>query len=121
MSKNSIRLSKKHGLNPSMMICPLCGKNLGIALFGHLKGDEQAPMQVYGEPCEDCMIDVVEKNRVLVVGIKEEEQQVIGFAVVNREPFGDTLPENEYVAPMKEKDFKEMCNQINSNKNDDNI
>ena len=36
----SIALSKKYGLNPSMAVCPICGKAESVALLGHIKGDE---------------------------------------------------------------------------------
>lgn len=38
-----ITLSKKYGLNPSMAVCPICGKAESVALLGHIKGDEEAP------------------------------------------------------------------------------
>lgn len=38
MSK-SIKLSPKHGVNPSVTHCECCGKEIGVALFGRLKGD----------------------------------------------------------------------------------
>jgi hypothetical protein len=41
--KKDITLSKNYGLNPSIIICPICGKDIGIALFGHIKGDKEAP------------------------------------------------------------------------------
>lgn len=37
-----VTLSKKHGLNPSITVCPICGKETGIALLGKLKGDEKS-------------------------------------------------------------------------------
>lgn len=40
MSKG-IRVSEKYGVNPSITICPICGKETGIALLGRLKGDEK--------------------------------------------------------------------------------
>lgn len=40
MSKN-IRLSEKHGVNPSIIVCPICDKETGIALLGKLKGDKK--------------------------------------------------------------------------------
>lgn len=40
MSEN-IRLSEKHGVNPSITICPICGKETDIALLGKLKGDKK--------------------------------------------------------------------------------
>ena len=27
----SLRLSKEHGLNPSLLVCPICGKDVGVA------------------------------------------------------------------------------------------
>lgn len=36
MSKN-IRLSEKHGVNPSITVCPICSKEIGIALLVNLK------------------------------------------------------------------------------------
>lgn len=45
MSKD-IRVSEKHGVNPSITICPICGKETGIVLLGKLKGDEEAPRKL---------------------------------------------------------------------------
>ena len=49
-------ISKKHGLNPSMDICFFCGEAKGIALFGKMKGDAEAPRNVLlnYEPCDKC-------------------------------------------------------------------
>ena len=56
MNKNNIRLSEKHGVNPSRTICLYCGNVKGIALMGRLKGDQQAPQKVVidYEPCPEC-------------------------------------------------------------------
>lgn len=54
MSKG-IRLSKKHGLNPSILVCPICGKESGLALCGKMKGDAEAPRYMLdNKPCNDC-------------------------------------------------------------------
>lgn len=53
-SKNSIKLSPEHGLNPSIMQCPICHKDIGIALLGKLKGDVEAPKVIENELCDDC-------------------------------------------------------------------
>lgn len=37
-----VTLSKKHGLNPSMVICPICGKEESVAILGYIKGDKEA-------------------------------------------------------------------------------
>ena len=41
----SLRLSKEHGLNPSLLVCPICGKDVGIALLG-ANGGKKAPYQM---------------------------------------------------------------------------
>lgn len=50
-----IRISEKHGVNPSIECCLLCSKEMGIVLFGKLKGDAEAPKKVCtGSVCDDC-------------------------------------------------------------------
>lgn len=59
---NSIPLSKKHGLNPTIPVCAWCGKDKNeIALLGHIgdrrKGEDlEAPMHCVMdyEPCDHC-------------------------------------------------------------------
>lgn len=52
----SLKISKKHGLNPALEVCFWCGKERGIALCGHLKGDAEAPRRIVCslEPCPEC-------------------------------------------------------------------
>lgn len=53
----SIRLSEKHGVNPSVGICFYCGKEDGtVVLLGRLPGDQEAPRQAVftKEPCAEC-------------------------------------------------------------------
>ena len=50
----SLRLSKEHGLNPSLLVCPICGKDIGVALLG-ANGGKKAPYQMTSmELCDDC-------------------------------------------------------------------
>ena len=58
---NSIRLSKKHGVNPTICKCFFCGESKGIALLGQIgdlrKGEDiEAPIECVMdyEPCEKC-------------------------------------------------------------------
>ena len=56
MSKG-IRVSKKHGVNPTIPICAFCGKEKNeIVLLGRLPGDAEAPRTaiVNYEPCDEC-------------------------------------------------------------------
>lgn len=53
---SSIRLSQKHGVNPSLEQCFFCGKDKGLILFGRLPEDKEAPRKVCmnHEPCDEC-------------------------------------------------------------------
>lgn len=54
---NSIKISPKHGVNPTIPICFWCGEEKGeIALMGKLKDDMEAPrnMVLDYEPCDKC-------------------------------------------------------------------
>lgn len=55
---SNIRLSEKHGVNPSLEQCFVCMKDVGVVLFGKLKGDAEAPGRVClgpnSEPCDEC-------------------------------------------------------------------
>ena len=62
----SLRLSKEHGLNPSLLVCPICGKDVGIALLG-ANGDKKAPYQITSiELCNDCKQKVKEGNTFIL-------------------------------------------------------
>lgn len=55
--KKSIKLSPKHGVNPTIPRCFFCGGEKNeIALMGRLKGDVEAPKDCILDyvPCEKC-------------------------------------------------------------------
>ncbi len=68
MSKDSITLSPKHGLNPSVTHCECCGKEIGVALFGRLKGDKEAPRDVAMGYCDDCQ-KVIDQQGLMVIEV----------------------------------------------------
>ena len=70
----SIRLSEKHGVNPSMEICFFCNEAKGIVLFGKLRNDIEAPREVLinYEPCDKCKEKF--KDGVIVVAVTTEQQ-----------------------------------------------
>lgn len=55
---SGVKLSPKHGVNPTMPICFFCGKPTGeIALLGKIdRADSEAPhnMILNYEPCDEC-------------------------------------------------------------------
>ena len=69
-----IHLSKKHGVNPSIEICAVCGKEIGVALLGRLKGDAEAPSEVcLGNLCDTCQ-SVVDAGGTLIIETVDDEQ-----------------------------------------------
>lgn len=53
---DSIKLSPKHGVNPSITKCFFCGEDTGVVLLGRLENDAEAPKYVVMdyEPCDKC-------------------------------------------------------------------
>lgn len=51
-----MKISDKHGLNPTIDVCFFCGNDKQIILLGKLKGDVKAPGRIVSgyEPCKDC-------------------------------------------------------------------
>ena len=70
--KESIVLSPKHGVNPSVIRCICCGKEYGVALLGKLKGDEEAPREIYQGLCNECQ-GVVDQGGVLIIEVRDGE------------------------------------------------
>lgn len=80
-NNKGITLSEKHGVNPSLILCPYCGKETGIALFGKLEGDKEAPRNVVGDDlCDECK-KKVEDGLVLII---EAEQTSDGIKFLRR-------------------------------------
>ena len=68
----SIRLSKKHGLNPTIPRCFFCGESKNeIVLMGALKGDAEAPKNIIMdyEPCDKCKEKF--KKGVLIIEVSQ--------------------------------------------------
>ena len=73
MREKSIRVSEKHGLNPSITHCEICGKEMGVAFFGRIKGDQQAPRDVYLGLCDDCK-RVIDSGGVMIIEVRDGER-----------------------------------------------
>lgn len=79
---DSIKISPKHGINPTIPRCFFCGKEKPmIALLGQIdRADSQAPRScvIDYEPCEEC---------------KEKMNQGITLIEVSETPLPDERPE----------------------------
>lgn len=84
MSKDTIKISPKYGVNPTICKCFYCGKDKSIALVGHIKKtdkngyvineDAEAPheMIIDYEPCSECAEKM--KNGFRIYGIVDKEK-----------------------------------------------
>lgn len=68
-----ITLSPKHGVNPSITHCECCGKEIGIAFLGKLKGDQEAPKDIAMGLCDDCQ-KVIDAGGVMVIEVRDGEK-----------------------------------------------
>jgi hypothetical protein len=72
--KGSIALSPKHGLNPTIPKCFICGQNKNeILLLGRLKKDEEAPHNVCFDysPCDSCRDWM--KQGIILISVDEKK------------------------------------------------
>lgn len=77
---SGIRLSKQYGVNPSVLQCPICGKEFGLALFGSGLKDKkthktiEAPrvMAMPGHYCDDCN-KVLNQGGCFFIEVKDED------------------------------------------------
>lgn len=103
MSKG-IRVSEKHGVNPSITICPICGKETGIALLGKLKGDKEAPMRMLSDPCDDC-VSKLGNDKIYILAIND---QGYGTKTIIIERSALNIPVKGYMTLMKENEFDKV-------------
>lgn len=72
--KGGILLSDKHGVNPSLLQCFICGEDAGVALVGRLPGDVEAPRRMcdpryWCKRCED-----VAKVGVFFIEVRDDSR-----------------------------------------------
>ena len=96
--EKSIRLSPKHGVNPTIPRCFFCGKEKNeIALMGKLKNDAEAPKNCILDyiPCEECQKKFT--AGILCVGVRTEPYPD------HRPPIADGLyPTGAYVVATED-------------------
>ena len=98
--RNSIRLSEKYGVNPTIPICYLCGEEKNeIVLFGRRPNDVEAPKHacIDKAPCDKCK-GYMEQG-IILISVKSqvyndvEPYRTGGWVVIKEEAakrmFGD--------------------------------
>ena len=102
MGKGDIILSKEHGVNPSIALCPVCGKEIGVALLGKLKDDAKAPPYVIGNPCNDCQ-KKFDEGYIAVIAMKSKNERSNKYAFIPGEAIDIKFKGN--IALMDEQEF----------------
>lgn len=70
--EEGLLLSEKHGVNPTMDICMICGEVHQLILLGKLPNDEEAPKQVCtGQVCQKCIDKLEEEKQRIYLEVKE--------------------------------------------------
>ena len=119
MSKDDIKLSPKHGLNPTMPVCFWCGKEKNeVALMGKMdKQDSEAPrhMVVDYEPCDTCK-ELFSKG-VHVIGVTSQPMAKGQFPIMQNPemyPTGSMFvaPKEWMKAFLEENQHPEMVNDV---------
>lgn len=97
----SVTLSKKHGLNPSIKMCPICGKEESVAILDYIKGDKEAPRYIQGDICDECKARVAD-NKCFVISVGED-RRLKRYTIVSKDIF--TQKVEDCAVLMKEADF----------------
>lgn len=99
----SIKLSLNHGLNPSIIICTICGKDTSIALFGRLKGDKEAPKEVKGDLCDECKKKYIQ---IIEVESKTNREPTGRYTYILKEGINVNCPKG--IAIMEKEEFTKL-------------
>lgn len=107
-----LRVSKEHGLNPTVEVCWLCNKETGnLLLLGHNGGKEADRHTATGNVCDECN----EKFKELVVALEvyeyDKPDRTGRFMWLPREMFNVDLTGNNYIYMPKE-DFQQLLNRF---------
>lgn len=101
----NIHLSEKHGVNPSLLVCPFCGKDTGVALLGRLQGDREAPKRMLDRaPCSTCQDHM--REGVILLSVQDgwdgssPAPRTGRYAVVKDEAITRVIPNSELASSV---------------------
>ena len=115
--KSSILLSPTHGVNPSVTHCEICGKEIGVALLGKLKGDAEAPRDIAMGLCDDCQ-KVIDQQGLMIIEVRDGETgknpyrtgRIVGITKEAKERTFKDLKSS--VCYMEQSMFSQMFNDV---------
>ena len=115
----SLRLSKKHGLNPSLLVCPLCGNDVGIALLG-ANGGKKAPYRMTSmDLCDNCK-QKVEEGNTFILSAKQTPNGIKptgAYMLVPNDCLNVPIPPKG-ICFMEESEFNKSVNNSKQNETD---
>ena len=123
MSEKSITLSPKHGVNPSITHCEVCGKEIGIALLGKLKNDAEAPRDIYMGLCDECQ-KVIDQDGLMIIEVRDGETgnnpyrtgRIVGVS----KDFKERYNIKNYIMYMEQSAFSKLFDDyLNNKENED--
>ena len=99
----NIKLSDKHGVNPSINHCFICNKDTNIVLFGYIKGDKEAPKHCCtGDLCDDCKEKLKTHVAIIEMKNKTNPERTGRIAFVSRK---NIIIENKNIVYMTQEEF----------------
>lgn len=115
----SLRLSKEHGLNPSLLVCPLWGNDVGVALLG-ANGGKKAPYRMTSmDLCNDCKQKVKEGN-TFILSAKQTPDGIKptgAYMLVPNDCLNVPIPPKG-ICFMEESEFNKLVNNNKQNETD---
>jgi hypothetical protein len=111
----SIRLSEKHGVNPTIPVCFFCGEPKDeIVLMGRLKDDKKSPKNVCIDkvPCDRCKKYM--EIGVMLISVKdgctdrENPYRTGNIAVITKEAAKNILGSDDKIAFIDDSAWKKL-------------
>ena len=115
----SLRLSKKYGLNPSLLVCPICGKDVGVTLLGANRGKEAPRKMTSIKLCDDCKQKVKEGN-TFILSAKQTSDGIKptgAYMLVPNDCLNVPIPPKG-ICFMEEFEFNKLVNNSKQNETD---
>lgn len=110
-----IRVSEKHGVNPTVVLCFWCGQERGdIALLGRLPNDAEAPRRavIDHEPCDACKERM---DKGITIFECEEDGEPTGSWVVVSMDWANTLSPEEREQVLKHRKVRMLSSIFRKN------
>lgn len=120
-----VKLSKEYGVNPSVLVCSCCGKDMGVALLGasykvNGKTAEAPRRMATGQICDDCR-KVIENGGIFVIEVKDGEKgpdpyRTGRLIAIKEEAANRMFRQHGKINYMEERMFSKVFNEIEFDK-----